>query len=164
MWITFKTTETCAWGNEGSIDATQFGGRLPVTYSWNNGEFTEDLNNLKPGTYTLTVTDNYGRQVSAEATVEAKIKDLNCLNIPNAFTPDGDGTNDNWVMKSLSEFSSCSVEIFNSWGSLIFKSEGYKTPWDGRFNGDYVPAGTYYFVIKLGENDKEFTGTVTIIK
>ena len=164
MWITFETSETCIWDNNGSIDASQFGGRLPVTYSWNTGETNEDLSDLPAGVYTLTVTDKYGRQVTASTSVEAKVKDIACLNIPNAFTPDGDGTNDNWVIKSLNEFTSCSVDVFDQWGSLVFHSNGYKTPWDGKYNGAYSPAGTYYFVIKLGENSKEFTGTVTIIK
>ena len=164
MWITFETTETCNWANSGSINATQYGGRLPVSYSWSTGDASEDISNLYPGMYTLTVTDNYGRQATASVSVNAKLRDLECLNIPNAFTPDGDGTNDNWVIKSLNEYTECSVEIFNQWGSMVYKSTGYQTPWDGRFNGEYAPSGTYYFVIKLDENSKEYTGTVTIIK
>jgi gliding motility-associated-like protein len=164
MWLEFVSTKTCPSKNEGSIIATQFGGRTPVTYLWNTGDTSAAISNLLPGQYTLTVTDKYGRQVSAVAIVEGNIADVNCLNIPNAFTPDGDGTNDVWNIRSLNEFQDCKVEIFNSWGSLMFSSKGYDTPWDGKYNGTWAPAGTYYYVIQLGNNQDKFTGTVTIVK
>jgi gliding motility-associated-like protein len=164
MWVEFESKSTCTAKNEGSIVATQFGGRLPVTYLWSTGDTSAAISNLFPGTYTLTVTDKYGRQVITSATVEANIADVNCLNIPNAFTPDGDGTNDVWVIRSLSDFTDCKVEVFNQWGSLVFSSKGYSTPWDGKYNGADVAPGSYYYVIVLGNGSDKFTGTVTIVK
>lgn len=164
MWITFTSENTCPGIKEGNIVATQYGGRTPVQYLWNTGDTTSAINFLSAGTYTLTVTDKYGRQTSAIATVEQKVQDASCLNIPSAFTPDGDGTNDVWVIRSLSDYPDCKVDIFNQWGSLLFSSKGYTTPWDGRYNGEAVQAGTYYYVIRIKENGKDFTGTVTIIK
>jgi gliding motility-associated-like protein len=72
--------------------------------------------------------------------------------------------NDTWNIRSLNEYGDCSVEIFNQWGSLVYKSKGYEHPWDGKYNGEAVAAGAYYYVIFLNNNDKKFTGTVTIIK
>lgn len=46
--------------NTGSIDATVTGGTMPYSYSWSNGANTEDISNITPGIYTLTVTDVYG--------------------------------------------------------------------------------------------------------
>jgi gliding motility-associated-like protein len=86
--------------------------------------------------------------------------------ITNGFTPNGDGWNDAWVIDYIDLFPECEVEIYNRWGDLLFRSVGYKTPWDGRYNGGFVPVGTYYYVIKL--NDARFpepyTGPLTVIR
>jgi gliding motility-associated-like protein len=162
--VSFTTTPTCPMAKNGALSATETGGRNPVKYLWSTGDTTTNINNLAPGNYDLTVTDKYGRQVTATGTVEGYTQNLSCLNIPSAFTPDGDGVNDVWVIRSLSEYTSSKVEIFNQWGSLVFKSTGYQTPWDGKYNGEAVPAGAYYYVIDLNNNSTKYTGTVTIVK
>jgi len=164
LLVNFFATKTCPNTKDGSLNITVTGGRDPLKFLWSTGDTTYTLNNLAPGNYNLTVTDKYGRQVTATGTVEGYALDLSCLNIPSAFTPDGDGTNDVWKIRSLSEYTTCKVEIFNQWGSLVFKSTGYNIPWDGRYNGEPVPAGAYYYVIDLDNNSKKFTGTVTIIR
>ncbi|UOK41811.1 MULTISPECIES: gliding motility-associated C-terminal domain-containing protein [Flavobacterium] len=54
------TSASCANQNNGAINATVSGGTPPYTYSWNNGQTTQDISGLAPGTYTLTVTDAFG--------------------------------------------------------------------------------------------------------
>ena len=162
--VNFTSTKTCPMAKNGALVATETGGRNPVKYLWNTGDTTNAINNLAPGNYDVTVTDKFGRQITATGVVEGYTQDLSCLNIPSAFTPDGDGVNDTWKIRSLNEFTSCKVEIFNQWGSLVFKSTGYNTPWDGKYNGDAVPAGAYYYIIDLENNSTKYTGTVTIIK
>lgn len=86
--------------------------------------------------------------------------------IPTGFTPNGDGWNDTWVIDFIELFPKSEVEIYNRWGEQLFRSVGYKQPWDGRYSGGFVPVGTYYYVIKL--NDAEFpdpyTGPLTVIR
>ncbi|MFN3875086.1 MAG: gliding motility-associated C-terminal domain-containing protein [Flavobacteriales bacterium] len=88
------------------------------------------------------------------------------VRIPSGFTPNGDGRNDTWVIDFIELFPDCEVEIYNRWGELLFRSVGYRTPWDGRYNGGFVPVGTYYYVVKL--NDPRFpdayTGPLTVIR
>jgi gliding motility-associated-like protein len=88
------------------------------------------------------------------------------VDIPSGFTPNGDGWNDTWVIDLIHLFPDCEVEVYSRWGELLFQSNGYKVPWDGRYNGGLVPVGTYYYVIKL--NDPRFpepyTGPLTIIR
>ncbi len=86
--------------------------------------------------------------------------------IPTGFTPNGDGWNDAWVIDFIDLFPECEVEIYNRWGDLLFRSVGYRESWEGKYNGDYVPVGTYYYVVKL--NDPRFpdayTGPLTVIR
>jgi len=88
------------------------------------------------------------------------------ITVYDAFTPNGDGFNDDWVIPRIENFPACSVNIFDRWGQLVFKSIGYNTPWNGTRNGNFVTAGNYYYVIELNDdevNENLFTGSVTII-
>jgi len=67
--------------------------------------------------------------------------------IPNAFTPNGDGVNDLWNIKKLSDFPQCIVSVYSRYGGLVFQSRGYAKPWDGTQKGSFVPAGTYYYIV-----------------
>ncbi len=86
--------------------------------------------------------------------------------IPNAFTPNNDGDHDTWLLENVNAFyPNVGVDIYSKWGTLIYHSEGYATPWDGTKNGEEVPAATYYFVIDLKRpNFKPIAGSVTIIR
>ncbi len=86
--------------------------------------------------------------------------------IPSGFTPNGDGWNDGWVIDNIDLFPECEVEIYNRWGEMLFRSVGYKQPWDGRYSGGFVPVGTYYYVVELNsaEFPEPFTGPLTVIR
>ena len=164
MSFVLYPSNTCPDAKQGSVEVDVTGGRYPHTFSWSNGSKSSIIKNLDAGSYNVTITDKYGRSAIGYTTVSSIVDDASCLNIPNGFTPDGDGVNDYWVIHSLNQFKNCKVEIFNQWGSLIFSSKGYNTPWDGRYNNQPVEAGTYYYVIDLGNDANVFKGSVTVIK
>ena len=110
--------------------------------------------------YTLKVTDING----CEATDDVLIRVLKNFRIPNTFTPNHDGINDNWIIKNLSDYPEAFVQVFNRYGQLVFESRGYAKPWDGTMNGKELPFGTYYYIIEPGNGRKPYTGYVTIIK
>jgi gliding motility-associated-like protein len=56
------------------------------------------------------------------------------------------------------------VEVFNTQGKMLFRSIGYQTPWDGRHNGNALPAGTYYYVIDPRNGRKKMAGYITILR
>jgi len=87
------------------------------------------------------------------------------LSIPNVFTPNGDGINDTWDIKYIEDYPTATVTIFSRYGEKLYSSIGYATPWDGRYHGALLPAGTYYYIIDFKQdNSKLLSGFVTIIR
>ncbi|MFB6305557.1 MAG: gliding motility-associated C-terminal domain-containing protein, partial [Flavobacteriales bacterium] len=106
--------------------------------------------------------------VSPDSTVEYIVQVTDSrIQFPDGFSPNGDGTNDEWVIKNKDFFPFMEVEIYNRWGQRLYHSKGYDEPWDGTYNNEPVPAGTYYYVIHLNDNtvDKQvYTGPITILR
>jgi len=84
--------------------------------------------------------------------------------IPNAFSPNGDGINDTWEIPLLKNYPNCSVEVYNRYGQLVFKSIGYNKNWDGTLNNQALPIGTYYYIIKTSPSANLLSGSVLIIR
>ncbi|MDR6941875.1 Ig-like domain-containing protein [Mucilaginibacter pocheonensis] len=111
-------------------------------------------------TYTLQITDSRGC-VSTDKTF---IKVSPQLIVPNTFTPNGDGSNDFWDIRGLIAYENAVVDIFNRYGQQLFHSIGYSKPWEGTYNGQPVPAGTYYYKINTNVNNQVLSGYVLIIR
>lgn len=91
------------------------------------------------------------------------------LNVPNAFTPNNDGSNDTWDIDDLVKFPDAVIEVYDRWGQSVYRSVSYPEPWNGtlRGNGNQVPEGTYYYVIQLNDlnvNRPPLVGHVAIIR
>ncbi|SMP32316.1 isopeptide-forming domain-containing fimbrial protein, partial [Algoriphagus winogradskyi] len=84
--------------------------------------------------------------------------------IPNVFTPNGDGINDAWVIKGLQEFfQQNELLIVNRWGVEVYRMDNYQNDWDG----DNLNGGTYFYQFQLTDSQgvsHTMTGYVTIIK
>lgn len=85
--------------------------------------------------------------------------------IPTVITPNYDSQNDVFEISHLEDvYPNCHVVIFNRWGSVVFESDGYSQPWDGTFQGEKLPMGTYFYSINLNdENNTVIRGDVSII-
>ena len=89
------------------------------------------------------------------------------LDVPTAFTPNGDGTNDviyadGWGIRKLYYF-----KIFNRWGQLLFQTNNIKEGWDGRFNGVLQNVETYVYQVSADTyTDETITksGTFKLIR
>ena len=79
------------------------------------------------------------------------------LNASQAFTPNGDGINDTWVISNIENHPNSLVRVFNSWGKEVFSARNYRNTWDGRFkdHGAKLPdSGSYYFQIDFEGDGK----------
>ncbi len=86
------------------------------------------------------------------------------VSIPNTITPNGDGSNDFWVLDGIEFYPDNTVQIFNRNGQLLYESHGYKNDWNGTWEGKELPATVYFFVVDLGPGKDKLTGTLTIIR
>ena len=111
-------------------------------------------------TYRLTLTGNGGCAVSD--TVFIKV--LKSPEVPNVFSPNGDGINDTWHIKYLESYPGAEVEVYNRYGQLVFQETGYDTEWNGTYRGSPLPVGTYYYIINPKNGRQIVKGSVTIIK
>lgn len=94
--------------------------------------------------------------------VDASVADGQ-LSVPKAFSPNGDGKNDTWLISNLLKFPDNEVVIFNRWGSEVYKQRGYKNDWLGKG----LEQGTYFYKVRVKLCDgvyKEFTGYVAIFR
>jgi gliding motility-associated-like protein len=92
------------------------------------------------------------------------------IKIPGGISPNGDGTNDGFVIDGLHNFPKNKLTILNRWGDILFKAEPYNNDWDGTasqglvMNNAPVPDGTYYYVLVLGDGSKPVRGFIEVRK
>ena len=74
---------------------------------------------------------------------------VNELVIPNAISPNQDGKNEAFAIEGLEMLGTVSLEIFNRWGGIVYKTSDYKNDWSGtNTNGNLLPDDTYYYALK----------------
>jgi len=134
-------------------------------FEWSDGTSTEYFEVLKPGSYSLVITDSNNCKYTD--TIYVSWHCPASIYIPNAFTPNEDGLND--VFQILCEnISNFKIEIFNRWGEIVFISTDFNTSWDGYFKNDLCQMGYYYYNIFYSEGDskniKFLFGTVLLLR
>jgi gliding motility-associated-like protein len=165
-----------------SADPTEGLSPLPVSFtctstgatnfSWNfgDGNSSTSQNSVNTfttsGTYTVVLTASSGPCI-ATATITIVVNDGLTLEIPNVFTPNGDGSNDLFTIKSTG-VKEISLQIFNRWGEKLYEFTGPHASWDGLApNSIKVPEGTYFYFVKAtGFDGKviEKNGTMNLFR
>jgi len=82
--------------------------------------------------------------------------------IPKVITPNGNGKNDRFVIPGVPATSRMEINIFNRWGSEVYRSKNYDNRWDGTG----LSAGVYYYVLKIisGGNEQAYKGYIQVLK
>ncbi|MCF8331009.1 MAG: gliding motility-associated C-terminal domain-containing protein [Bacteroidales bacterium] len=152
--------EVCA-GEDATLWAS--GGK---SYLWSNGS-TDSIINIHPRQsqrYTVSVVNDADEQITHEFIV--KVKECGMLYMPNAFTPNSDGYNDEFKAYGVA-IESFRMQIMNKQGVIVFESASLNDGWDGKYKNRPAPAGVYlYRVVYTGieGKTKTKTGTLTLIR
>jgi gliding motility-associated-like protein len=127
-----------------------------------------------PETKTISITLSDGKSLSIAKNRFVTLYFENvALNIPGGFTPADDiSPNNTWKIFFENESASVNPElkdavlkIYNKRGLLLFETKGFEKDWDGKLNGEFVPADSYFYTIDLmSSNKKTFKGTVTVLR
>jgi gliding motility-associated-like protein len=137
-----------------------------ITYSM-NGVVSDNILITADGRYDITATDNFGCQRSFHVNVvEQKCTECDAL-MPSAFTPNGDGLNDNFKAMLFCQYSDFDLQVFNRWGEKIFESHSSNIGWDGTYLGKKMMTDVYVYIVNyktpLGST-KTARGTITLIR
>ena len=155
----------------------------PVDYLWDFGDPNSGDENTSTeeaprhrysevGLYTVSLTVNAGRceeTITKDNYIDFKDgigPSSSGIFIPTAFTPNGDGINDVFLVRGES-VAKVTLYICNKWGELVFQSGTDKVGWDGSMNGRTVQMGNYTYLanVELDNGDtQQFTGHVTVLR
>lgn len=114
------------------------------------------------------VWEDFGLCQSPPRTVIVSVLDCESVEIPNVFTPNGDGIND--VFRTKLEANTCfHCYIYNRWGQPVYEMHEFNTGWDGTLGntGNPLPSGVYYYLVEYCQYDEEilnFRGSITLIR
>lgn len=155
-------------------DTTQLSGLGGVTGIWTPGASMSDSTIQTPDafpvtttTYTYTVISEDGCFSSDQVlvTVEPFIPPpppIPPFDVKNTLTPNDDGFNDTWIIEGIEAFPQTIVTVYNIYGKEIYSNNDYQNEWDGTFNGNPLPDGTYMYVVTPGGTDAKLKGNLTI--
>jgi len=115
------------------------------------GKVEFNYSKIFAGDYAFSLKDSFGCLKTYDITIDFDPK----LFIPNIFTPDGDGINEEFYIRNLPPNSD--LQITDSWGQRVFSSGNYQNDWTGKG----VPNGVYYYRLTIGR--KNYTGWVEIL-
>jgi gliding motility-associated-like protein len=150
---------------------------LADSWFWNfsNG-VTSTIQHPEPQVYPASLTDkNYsvtltGTNANCSITVSKTIHiKSNCnVQLPSAFTPNGDGLNDYFGPLNISSLKNISFKVFNRYGQTVFIYSPANTKWDGNFNGVLQPVGEYIWMLSYINSSTggiiNRKGSVTLIR
>jgi large repetitive protein len=108
----------------------------------NGGIFT----NISLGLHTVHVWDV--RDVNGYSCGVQSIEDVQIIDYPHYFTPNGDGIHDNWNINGLGDYAqTTTIYIFDRYGKLLKQISPASPGWDGTFNGKLLPSDDYWFTV-----------------
>lgn len=135
----------CPDASDGTAFVDAKGGTPDYQFFWSNDPTTDEQEgmNFSRGTYTVRIVDANGCETSLDVEV---IERFPKIFIPTAFSPNGDGENDEF--KPVTDCNlAYSIQVFNKWGSITFATNDITEGWDGTLDNQPVPDGKYSYVI-----------------
>ena len=142
------------------------------SYLWRPGKGMNDSTSAAPTlrlrnttVFTLYVTDQNGCTAKDQVTV--KVLPIPHIDMPSAFTPNGDGKNDLFIIPYGSGITITRFSVFDRWGVEVFSTQDPTKGWDGTTGGELQPVGTYIYILEGTHSDGKpihKTGNVTLLR
>jgi len=142
------------------------------TYSWSPSTYLDDPSAEDPvftawETTLFTVVVTSPDSCSVLDTVTVFVLPKTVVDVPNAFSPNGDGTNDFLLLLVNDVEILYYFRIYNRWGQLLFETQDLQKGWDGTYNGKEQEVGTYVYTVSvLGQEGDQIDkqGTVVLVR
>lgn len=165
----FKATATvtgcsCSETNDGKILLEVKGGTLPYQYRLYNERWKEDsvIGELKSGYYQYEVRDAKGCSVEGNVSISSSWNNCTVV-MPNAFSPNGDGSNDLFKPKIYEPVRNYQLTVFNRWGAPVFNTADPNVGWDG----GQLSSQAFIYVCKFTDRHneaREYKGSLMLIR
>ena len=132
---------------------------------WQDGSTASTYRAGQAGTYSITITDTAGCQ--AGASMHLSTMDCEAIYVPDAFTPNHDGSNDLFHILNPEDLRLNYLRVYNRWGELMFETTDVNAGWDGTFKGANCEVGVYVYVISgtsVFNNPVMLQGNVSLLR
>lgn len=142
-------------GQTTKLNGSAKGDNIAEIY-WTPAAFLDNPQSATPNTSAtddITYTMHVVSADCGESTSTVFVRVYKLVTVPNTFTPNNDGVNDSWDIKNLTSYPKAQLSVFTKGGQPVYQSNGYAKPWDGTRGGKQLPAGTYYYIINLKEDN-----------
>ena len=151
----------------GTIEFVNIKNDISVSWYNMNDSTVLDFNGLKypkpldNQSFKLIFKDTKGCIDSLKITIPECYVDTK----PQIVTPDNDGNNDTWKIGYYLKYEKVQVKIYNRWGNKVYESDiPYMDNWNGFYKNEFLPSGTYYFMIDKGNGEESESGFIELVK
>jgi large repetitive protein len=109
--------------------------------------------------YAVTITDANGCALQ----LQFELTGPETIGMPTGFTPNGDGQNDVFIIHGIEGFPENQLIVFNRWGNVVYDQLNYRNTWSGENQqGEQLPNGTYFIILRLGSDAANLQGYVDL--
>lgn len=161
------TPETCKDYEDGVIQLVANGGTKPYRISWSNGETTPTISSLIAGQYKVSILDSNNCRLDTSFIINRRCRiDTSTFKVYDIITPNGDNSNDKWIIANIEKYPNNEMFIYNRWGQIVYTKKAYTNDWEGtNQEGKELPAAAYFYIIKLNDDKNTvWEGSVTILR
>ena len=136
-------------GNDGWAIASPVGGKAPYTYVWSTypAQTKQEATQLKFGRYSINVVDANGCEIKDSVYINPGPCCDNVF-IPNAFSPNGDGRNDEFRIVTAAGFQLTQLDVYDRWGNKVWSTLDARKGWDGKYKGVDMDVNTYFYIFR----------------
>jgi gliding motility-associated-like protein len=123
---------------------------------------TPDVSPINNTTYTVIAQDANG--CFGVDTVRVRVEPSDDLIFYSAFTPNNDGVNDVFYIGNIQKYPDNILKVYNRYGQVIYTSANYQNDWNGEYQGNKIPTGTYFYILYTNTDKGNYSGSVTILR